>query len=335
MTAETVATPVVVIGLGGTIAMAPGAQPGVTPTLTADQLLGAVPELAAFTGLRAESFRMLPGAHLSFDDIVQLAAHINDLAAAGTQGVVITQGTDTIEETAFALDLLVVPDIAVVVTGAMRNPSLSGADGPANLLAAIRVAASSEARQMGVVVVLNDEIHAAQFVAKRHSTSPSAFVSLGGGVIGGVSEGRVHFHTRPLRAWRLPRHKVTGSQRVALLRLSLDDQGELIHAAVEAGFAGLVIEGVGGGHASPNAAAALERAATAIPVVLASRAGNGEVLRSTYGFVGGEIDLQRRGVVLAGQLDGLKARVLLTLLLRADCAGDVKQIFAGPAAQID
>lgn len=306
---------ILIIGLGGTIAMAPGAAPGVVPKLTAQMLLEAVPQLQDHSALEATSFRLIPGAHLSFDDIDALADLVRERAAAGISGVVITQGTDTIEETAFALDCLLDLDMPVVVTGAMRNPSLPGADGPANLLAAVAVASSDAALGLGVLVVMNDTIHAARFVTKRHTTACDAFVSCSAGPLGYLSEGGVHISTRATR-----RPIITGPVKnklpIALFTLSLDDRGELIAAAFDAGFGGLVVAGVGGGHASAEVAEVLALAADKMPIILSSRTGAGKALTNTYGFPGSEIDLLSKGLIPCGTLDALKARVALTLLVR-------------------
>ena len=313
---------VAVLALGGTIAMTGDAHSGVVPNLTGEMLVAAVPALAGIARVESRSFRQLPGAHLRFDDLEALAAAIEALATAGHRGIVVTQGTDTIEETAFALDRLLAIETPVVVTGAMRNPTVPGADGPANLLAAVQVATSDEARGQGCLVVMNDEIHAARFVRKTHTSSPAAFTSPQAGAIGWVVEGRVRIATRVSSAPAVQRAAVARDARVALLTVGLGDDGALVDAACQAGFSGMVVEATGGGHVAPDLAAALERAGDRMPVLLASRTGTGETLARTYGFTGGEIDLQRRGLVRAGWLDGLKARVLLTLLLRHGCARD-------------
>lgn len=309
-----------VLTLGGTIAMTHDGAGGVVPTLTSEMLVAAVPGLEDVAYIDAQSFRQLPSAHLSFDDLYALAAEIMRVTQAGAQGVVITQGTDTIEETAFVLDRLLPAQVCVVVTGAMRNPTLPGADGPANLLAAVQVAASPHAQGLGCVVAFNDEIHAARFVRKAHTSSPAAFTSGPVGQLGWLSEGIVHIVSRLDPVPPLTPDKPVRDARVALLTIALDDDGTLIDAAVGAGFDAIVVQGMGGGHATLAAADALERAAQRIPVVLTSRTGSGAVLQHTYGFTGGEIDLQRRGLICAGWLDGIKARALLTLILRRGTA---------------
>jgi L-asparaginase len=311
---------VTVLGLGGTIAMTPGAEGGVVPALGAETLVAAVPALAELARVEARSFRQMPGAHLTFDDLEELAAAIREIAARGARGVVVTQGTDTIEESAFALDRLLDVDMPVIVSGAMRNPSLPGADGPANLLASVQVAISEEARGMGCLVVMNDEVHAARFVRKLHTSSPAAFASPTAGPIGWVCEGRIRFNARLPKVPALP-PDATRKARVALVTAALGDDGSLVRALLADGVDGIVVAATGGGHVAPEVAAALGEAATRIPVVLASRTGAGETLEKTYGFPGSEIDLLRKGLLRAGWLDGLKARILLTLLLRRGVSG--------------
>ena len=318
-----------VLALGGTIAMTDAGQQGVVPTLTGEMLIAAVPSLRDVADVDAGSFRQMPGAHLGFDDLEALALAIEDAVAGGAHGVVVTQGTDTIEETAFALDRLLEVDAPVVVTGAMRNPTLPGADGPANLLAAVQVAASEVVRGLGCLVVINDEIHAARFVRKVHTSSPAAFASPLSGPIGMVAEGATRIFVRPERVPAVGRGETKSDAPVAIITLGIGDDGALIRAAVELGYKGLVIQGMGGGHMAVSCADEVERAARNVPVILASRTGTGEVLRATYGFPGSEIDLQRRGAIRAGWLDGIKARVLLSLALRRGAeVPDVIQVFA-------
>jgi L-asparaginase len=307
---------VLLLTLGGTIAMVPGAGAGATPQLSSQDLIASVPQLAAIADIQSLALRQLPGAHLSFNDIDAVAHAIRDADGRGVRGVVVVQGTDTIEETAFALDRLLDVELPVIVTGAMRTAVTPGADGPANLLAAVRVASCNEARGLGCLVVMNDEIHAARFVRKTHTSHPGAFASPLAGPLGWVVEDRVRILHRPAGVARTTSAMASAPVRVALLTACLGDDGVVVDALCDR-VNGIVVQAMGGGHVAPDLADALERAARQIPVVLASRCLGGEVLAQTYGFAGGEIDLRRRGLCSAGWLDGIKARVLLTLVLRA------------------
>jgi L-asparaginase len=306
---------VVVFGLGGTIAMTAAGTGGVTPTLSPQQLLAAVPGLdATGTSLDTVAFRSRPGASLTFADLTELAASIRDQLAGGATGAVITQGTDTIEETAYLLDLLHDRPEPVVVTGAMRNPTLAGADGPANLLAAVQVAASPHTRDLGCLVVLADEIHAAVRVRKTHSTSPATFASPTGGPLGYLIEGTPVILHRPTHRHVIPAPPAGAAPRVALYTATLGDDGALL-AELGSRVDGLVVAGFGVGHVPDTWLDTLTALAARISVILASRTGAGPVLTATYGFPGSERDLITRGLIPAGLLDPYKARILLHLAL--------------------
>nr|WP_145822266.1 asparaginase [Micromonospora sagamiensis] len=292
----------------------------VTPALSAQQLVDAVPGLAA-TGIEIEvtDFRRRPGASLTFADLTELATAATQVLADGAAGVVVTQGTDTIEETAYLLDLLHHRPEPIVVTGAMRNPTLAGADGPANILAAIRTAAAPAARGQGCLVVLADEIHAARWVTKTHSTSGATFRSLDTGPLGYVLEGTARMLTRlPHRLTiPVPSSAEQAKTTVGLYTVTLDDDLALLDA-IGARVDGLVIAGFGVGHVPEPLADTLTTLAGRIPVVLASRTPAGPTLTRTYGFPGSEQDLISRGLIPAGWLHPHKARILLRTLLAAE-----------------
>jgi len=308
---------VTLLSLGGTIAMGAEHRPGVVPQLDATELAAAIGSAAGGVDLRARTVRRVPGASLRIDDIYALAGDIEAALDAESAGVVVSQGTDTMEETAFLLDLLIRRPTPVVLTGAMRNPATPGADGPANLGAAVLTAASGLDLR-GVVVVMADEIHAAARVQKSHSASPAAITS-DGGPLGFVSEGRVVLRSVPARRTPIvPRGD--GQPSVPIITLGLGDDGRGLRAAD--GADGLVIAGFGGGHVPEWLVPDIAAVAARIPVLLVSRTRRGPVLRATYGFAGSELDLRGRGIATAGTLDPVKARILLIALLRAGLPAD-------------
>ncbi|GAA2003922.1 asparaginase [Nocardiopsis rhodophaea] len=273
---------VAVYGMGGTIAMA-GAG-GVVPALSVSQLIDAVPGLGG-TGIDIEvnDFRRLPGASLGFADLTALAAEIEKRLEAGdVDGAVVTQGTDTIEETSYLLDLFHTAPQPVIVTGAMRNPTLAGADGPANVLAAVQTAAHPDARNHGVLVVLGDEIHAARHVRKTHATSCSTFQSPNAGPLGHLVEGVPKLLNRlPAARFTLDLAAVNSHPRVGLVTVTFGDDGAFLRDMSERAD-GLVVAAFGVGHVPEGFVPILSEIAARIPVVLASRTGSGPGLSSTY-----------------------------------------------------
>jgi L-asparaginase len=301
--------------MGGTIAMTPDASGGVVPTLTAADLVAAVPGLAELdVEITARTLFSLPSPSITFAHLNALVEAIGAELADGAAGIVVTQGTDTIEETAFFLDLAVPGPAPVIVTGAMRHPSLAGPDGPANLLAGIRVAASPAARGLGTLVVFADEVHAARLVRKTHTASTGAFVSPGFGPLGLVVEGEPRLLTTPGARHCVPIGPRLTDVRVGVVPMSLGDDGSLLHC-IGGNFDGLVLAGVGAGHVPESVVPVVAEVAARMPVVLASRAGAGAMLTRTYSYPGSELDLIARGLIPSGFLDPYKARILLHLLL--------------------
>ena len=317
-----------ILALGGTIATRPDATGAMQMGLGADDLVAAVPGLAAIAEIEAETVSRVGSHSLSFDTIAALAAKIRALKA---DGVVVTQGTDTLEETSFLLDLLLDLPIPVIVTAAMRNPSLTSPDGPGNLLAAVRVACDpwvrSHARALGVVAVMLDEVYAAADVLKIHPTRLNAFAATQTGPLAALVEDRVVPMSLPVRDAIVAARRhfgATGTGKaapVALLWMALDEPGHLIDAvstdADHLGYRGAVVAAMGGGHTPERATASVLKLAAALPTVVAPRAGGGPLLRKTYGGPSSEIALREGGLMWAGRLHPLKARVLLETCLRA------------------
>jgi len=317
---------VAVASLGGTITMTSSRPDGrdVAPALDATDLIRLLPD-SAVADVQTTTLASIPGAWLQFENIAETLDWARSAVRAGAGGAVVVQGTDTIEETAYLLDLYWGHAEPLVVTGAMRSAHALGADGPANLAAAIAVAADPSSRERGVLVVLNDEIHHATWVRKSHSSAPNAFCSTAFGPTGYIAAGYPVYGGRSARARPLP-DRPAAPARVALLETTLGDRGELLEMVANAGYDGAVVAGFGVGHVSAAFADVIERASQ-LPVVVASRTGAGSTHESTYGFAGSESDLISRGAILAGWLDARKARILLSCLLgaggsRADIRGE-------------
>jgi L-asparaginase len=318
---------ILLLSCGGTISSVPAGR-GARPFQGAADLLGGLVERASMD-IEALTFSTVPSADASLEDAVAIWRRTCAWADAPGRRA----GTDTLEGVAFAVDALGVGSTPVVFTGAMRHPAAPGSDGDANLLAALQVAASPAAADLGVVVVLNDEIHLAARVRKSHTSNVATFVSPDSGPVGHVHEGRRRIDLRPARRHSVPPPSMAVDEvAVALLPAGIGEDGRLLGYLRGAGYRGVVVEGVGGGHLPSRVAgsAALHRLIVdAMPVVLTSRVGAGELLHRTYDFPGAETDLDRMGLISAGTLDGPKARVLLVLLLAAGCGLDeIRAFFA-------
>ena len=323
-----------ILALGGTIATRPDASGAMQMGLGADDLVAAVPLLGSLAEIEAETVSRVGSHSLSFDQIHELAAKIRSLKA---DGVVVTQGTDTLEETGFLLDLLLDLDIPVIVTAAMRNPALTSPDGPGNLLAAVRVACDpwvrAHAKALGVIAVMLDEVYAAADVLKVHPTRLNAFASPQTGPLAALVEDRIVPMSLPVRdAIEAARSKIGtlasgAAQPIALLWMGLDEPGRLIEAMLAApdrlGYRGAVLAAMGGGHTPERMADIAVRLAAAMPTVVSPRAGGGPMLRQTYGGPSSEIALRKAGLIWGGRLHPLKARVLLETCLRAGLDRDI------------
>lgn len=307
-----------IFALGGTIASAAErGKSGALISLSAEDLLAGLPGVDSIGRLRVHSFRQVPSGDLTMADVLELVAAIKREIDEGTDAIVVTQGTDTLEEVAFVLDLLLDVPVPVVLTGAMRNSSLPGSDGPANLVAAIQVAATRDAGELGALVVFNDEIHAARFVRKRQTTSTATFGSPLTGPIGHVLEGRVHLVLKLPGRIVVELTAAPTDVKVALIPIVFDDDGSMLSDTATAPFQGVVVAAFGAGHVPARIAPLLQRLNERVPVVVASRTVAGEMLRGTYAYPGGEMDLLSRKLIFAGAYDAIHARVLLQMLLMA------------------
>ncbi len=307
---------VAVLTLGGTIASSDDSGAGATVRLGGEELLASLPQAGELAEIDVRSVLMVPSGDLRLADVFLLRSLAAQVIGAGASGIVISQGTDTLEETSYALDLLTAFDEPVVFTGAMRAASAAGADGPANLLAAIRVAASEQVRGLGTLVVLNDEIHASRYVSKAHASSPAAFASPLAGPLGYVSEDRVRVLLRPAGRLHVRVPDGTADVRVAQAAVFFDDDARLIAAVPSLGYRGMVLAALGGGHVPSWMMPVLKELAGQLPVVFTSRTGGEGLLRS-YGYPGSEADLLAAGLIPAAGVGTAHATVLLRLLLMA------------------
>lgn len=299
---------------GGTISMRiDPARGGAVPALSGEEVLAFLPGQCAWTEREVIDYGRFPGPHMTPQRMWDLSeVLLRELARPDVDGAVVTHGTDTLEETAYFLDLRYHGDKPICVTGAMRNASELSFDGPANLCAAGRVAMDAAARGQGVMVVLNDRVHAAEEATKTDTQALETFQSPLFGPLGLVDADRVIFARR--RTARPVIETAGFEPRVDLLTMYAGADGRLIDAAVATGAQGLVIEGTGRGNVPPEVLPALARAVERIPVVLATRCAQGRVL-DTYAYEGSGRDLRALGVFFAGTLSPVKARIRLMLAL--------------------
>ncbi|MCV0402725.1 MAG: asparaginase [Chloroflexi bacterium] len=300
---------IAVVFTGGTIAMRSDAgADGNVPTLRGEELLASVPGLEAVADIEPIDWGLVPASHLSFDQVLDIGRVLEDrLGRPEIDGIVVVQGTDVIDETAFAWDLLPLPPKPIVVVGAMRSASQEGYDGPENLRNALRVAADPGAAGRGVLVAMAGEIHGADFVRKTHTHAYGTFKSPVAGPLGLVADDGVTWlgSRTPVRLPVIPEH---AALPVPLLTVVLDADPTVPDAP-----AGLVVAAAGGGN-SPASYLELGRRllADGTPVVLSTRVGTGRPLPG-YAFPGGSSEWWEAGVIFSGALDALKSRVLVAL----------------------
>lgn len=326
---------VAVVFTGGTISMTvdPVAG-GAVPTMAGRDLLAAISDLGRHADVVPIDLGRTPASHFSFADVLRIRGVIDEaLGDPATAGVVVVQGTDTLEETAFAWDLCHEDARPVVVTGAMRNASETGWDGPANLLGAVRVAGSAAARDAGVVVALGGRVHAADLVAKRHASAVDAFATREGPPLGRVGAGGVRLRHRGPRR-RLPFVPASAALPVPILVAALDTAGAQLDAAVRDGARGIVVAATGSGNTHPDLLrAAVDAQDAGVAVALASRTGAGSV-GPFYAFPGGGATWARAGIAMAGDLTPVQARVALALGLGAGLSGEaLRELLVGPGAR--
>ncbi|SMB89067.1 asparaginase [Desulfonispora thiosulfatigenes DSM 11270] len=306
---------VVVISTGGTIAMRyDPVKQGIVPAVTGAELVEAVPPLKDICPIEVMEYSNIPSPHMTPKIMFTLAKRVDDiLAQEDVAGVVITHGTDTLEETAYMLDLVITSNKPVCLTAAMRSSAEISPDGPKNILDAVKTAYSKDAAGKGVLIVLNEEIHTARDVTKTHSANIKTFASPFWGPIGYVDNDQVIFKRLPLGVQKLNINDLVEDVHLIKLASGVDDT--IIKLLVEKGVKGIVLEGLGRGNIPPGVIPGIKLAiAKNIPVVLTTRVHGGRVL-DVYGYEGGGKHLKELGVILAGEISGQKARLKLMLAL--------------------
>jgi L-asparaginase len=308
------------IATGGTIAMKiDPVTKGVVPAISGNDLMQTVPDAARYATIEVNNFSAMSANYVEPKWWSRLTRAVNDaLARPEVAGVVIAHGTDTMEETAYWLDLTVASDKPVILIGAQRSASSPDFDGPRNLLSAIRIATAPDARGKGVMLAMNNQINAARSVTKTHTGDVETFKSGDFGLLGSVWDDKVLFSRTPLRRQHIDIGADTGTAdmpRVEILAMFGGADGALLRYAVDQGARGIVVQAVGMGNMNVSMFEAVEYALSrGVPVVIATRVPNGRTM-PVYGFIGGGKTTFEAGAVMSGDLSPQKARLLLMLLL--------------------
>lgn len=263
-------------------------------------------------------FFNLPSPHIQIDHMMMIYKKIRE-EASHFDGFVITHGTDTLEETAYFLDTMSIPQKPIVMTGAMRSSNELGSDGIYNYRTALRVAADEKSADKGVLVVMNDEIHAAKYVTKTHTTNVSTFQTPTHGPLGLVTKREILFFKAADKRVRFDLQAINGV--VPIIKSYADMDTILLDALVEAPISGLVIEALGAGNLPPASISAIKKLINKqLPIVLVSRCFNG-IAEPVYAYDGGGIQLEELGVLFVKELNSQKARIKLLIAVNAGLNG--------------
>ena len=294
-----------------------------------DELLAAVPQINDIATIKGEQISNIGSQEMNDEIWLKLANRVSELLTKNdVDGVVIVHGTDTMEETAYFLSLVVKSKKPIVLVGAMRNADSMSADGPLNIYNAVSVAADKNAREKGALVVMNDEIHAAREVTKANTANVATFTSPNSGKIGTVNYGVVNFYMAPLRKHTVASEfnikDIKALPRVDIIYAHPQDVGDFVETAVQKGAKGIVVAGMGNGNLYPDTEAALAKASEAgVIVVRSSRTGSGST------SVSSEVDDAKLGFLTADNLNPQKARVLLMLALgKSSDKAKIKEFFS-------
>ncbi len=287
---------------------------GAVPHFHGDQLLNKIPDANDLANISMYEYGMYPGPHMTPELMLDLSGKINEfIKKDDIDGIIVTHGTDTLEETAYFLDLTVKTSKPIVVIGAMKTASEPDWDGPRNLIDAIHIINNPNSENLGVLVCLNGEINAASEVTKTHTEKVETFHSLDFGALGFVDRGRVFFNRAPRKLETIQSDKI--NPNVDLIKAYAGMTDKYFRFAADSGICGLVVEAMGVGNVPPEALEGIKYVLSkGIPVVLVSRCPAGETL-DIYSYPGAGKWLKEAGVIFADYLNGQKGRIKLMLCL--------------------
>ena len=308
---------IAVIFNGGTISMTVDENiQAAVPNLTGEEIMAKVTGIERFAKIESHNFSSLPSPHMTVEFMLALGKKVAELTNRDDiDGVVVTHGTDTLEETSFLVDLMLNTKKPVVFTGAMRSSSELGYDGPANLAASICTAVSEEAWGRGVLICFNGELNSAKEVTKANSMALNAFRTPNFGPIGIVDNNSVLFYRKVKDNEFIDVSEI--KEKVAIIKCCASADSDFINFAIDTGYKGIVIEGLGRGNVPPTMVEGIQRAIDkSIPVILTSRCFEGRVFGS-YGYDGGGQQLKNMGVIFGESMPSQKARIKLILMLSA------------------
>ncbi len=306
---------ILVVFSGGTFSMKIEEETGsAIPFFKGEQLLELIPEAKKLAKLSVYDFGMYPGPHMTPELMFSLAKKIKELITINEfDGVIVTHGTDTLEETAYLLDLTIKTEIPIVVIGAMKTSSEIDWDGPKNLMDAIKIINNQNSHGLGVLVCLSGEINAASEVTKTHTDDIETFHSLDFGALGFVDREKIFFNRAPRILETIDTNNINSNVDLIKACAGIDDK--FVRFSVDTGVEGLIIEAMGVGNVPPKMFAGIEYAIEkGVPVVLTSRCPAGETL-DIYGYPGAGKWLKKAGVIFSHYLNGQKARIKLMLVL--------------------
>jgi L-asparaginase len=319
---------IIIIFTGGTISMKKdGNTNAAVPVMSGEDILKLIPCIESLADINFLDFGMMPGPHMTPNKMWELSKLINKkIKLEGYDGVVVTHGTDSLEETAYLVDLTYNASMPVIFVGSMKNSDQSGWDGPSNLIGAVHTAISDEARNRGVLVVMNDEIHSASQVTKTNTHTLDTFKSKEFGPVGFVDNDKVYFYFNFIKRQYISTECLNSS--VDLIKCGCGMNDRLLRLCVDSGAHGIIIEGMGRGNIPPEMVPGVEYALSKnIPVILVSRCLMGKVF-DDYGYEGAGKELTEKGVILGDNLPGQKARIKLMLALgHTNNMQEIKEIF--------